>query len=357
MYVVQRPRYLCTMKSIDRRFLTAAGVTLVFLYLVILAGSVVRATGSGMGCPDWPRCFGYYIPPTDPAQLDFHPAQEYTKGMMIIQNDTLWRAKEKFTSGATFTYEHWEKYPVHNYAKFVVAQTWTEYINRLMGALSGLASLVLLFYAIRRRKTDGISLLLVLVHLVVIGFVAWLGKVVVDSNLKPVTITLHMLCALIMVFIMIIIRYRARNLAGIFERSAVGKRLHLLVVFALLFTLAQIILGTQVRQQIDELTKSSADGSRETWIAQLTSQYTVHFSMAMILLGVNVYLWFALRRKNLTAAAKTVLNANILIVLGTYVAGVVMHNFGVPAFVQPVHLFLAMVLAGVQFALLLRVKT
>lgn len=340
----------------DSKFIHWAGITLAFLYLVILAGSVVRATGSGMGCPDWPRCFGYYIPPTDPAQLDFHPSQEYKKGMMIIANDTLWRATESFTSGTTFDRAHWEKYPVHNYAKFVVAQTWTEYINRLCGALSGLASLILLYYAFRRRKTDPLSLLLVIVHLIVIGFVAWLGKVVVDSNLKPVTITLHMLCALIMVFIMVYIRYRARNLGGVFERVTVSRGMRLLVMFLLVFTLAQIILGTQVRQQVDEMIRSSGDGPRETWIAMLSSQYTVHLSMALVLAALNIFVWFRLRKQIHVPQAKTLLNANLLIVLGTYGAGVIMHRFGIPAFVQPVHLLLAMVLAGVQYALILRTR-
>lgn len=344
------------MNPLDRRFITAAGVTLVFLYLVILAGSVVRATGSGMGCPDWPRCFGYYIPPTDPMQLDFHPSQEYTKGMMIIQNDTLWRAKEKFTSGTTFAYDHWEKYPVHNYAKFVVAQTWTEYINRLLGALSGLASMILLFFAIKRWTSDKISLGLVLVHLFTIGFVAWLGKVVVDTNLKPVTITLHMLLALVMVFLMIIIRYRVRNLAGDFEKNAVGQGLRTMVIAALILTLGQIVLGTQVRQEIDHIYKSMDGGSRETWIEQLSSRYMLHFSMAMAMLVLNVILWFVMRKLITIPRIKTLLNAGVLIILATYGAGVVMHNLGIPAFVQPVHLFLAMVLAGVQFALLLRLK-
>lgn len=63
----------------DLKFLKVASVTLVLLYLVIIAGSIVRATGSGMGCPDWPKCFGYYIPPTNPAQIEFQESHEYKK--------------------------------------------------------------------------------------------------------------------------------------------------------------------------------------------------------------------------------------------------------------------------------------
>ena len=76
-----------------------------FVFLVILAGGIVRMTQSGMGCPDWPTCFGMWIPPTDASQL---PADF-----------------EKYLSQQDIDHS------------FNVYHTWIEYINRLLGAVLG----------------------------------------------------------------------------------------------------------------------------------------------------------------------------------------------------------------------------
>ena len=116
-------------------------------FLVVLAGSVVRMTGSGMGCPDWPKCFGLMIPPTEASEVTWQEGETYDRGRMLLKRDTLWVAQSDLHSTdfeAERVTRQWVAYDKHDYAVFNPLHTWVEFINRLLGALTGIPALLLL---------------------------------------------------------------------------------------------------------------------------------------------------------------------------------------------------------------------
>ena len=177
-------------------------ISIIIVYLVILAGGIVRMTGSGMGCPDWPKCFGYIIPPIERTQLDWKSNHQYNKDQIIILDEKLFYAIDNFRSKEELNISNWNRYTKHDYSKFNVYHTWIEYINRLIGAIAGLSVLVLFLYSLKFFKSKKSVALLSFLSLIAILFQAWLGKIVVDSNLTASTITVHMLMAILLLFIL-----------------------------------------------------------------------------------------------------------------------------------------------------------
>ena len=317
--------------------------SILLVYLVIATGGVVRMTGSGMGCPDWPKCFGYYIPPTKIAELTWVSQKTFKKGQMIIYKDELKISKNNFTSGLDFDHKNWEDYTKHDYSKFNPLHTWVEFINRLIGVVCGISVLILGFYSIQFYKNKPIITLLSLLTIIAVGFQAWLGKIVVDSNLSPYSITIHMLMALLIISILIFIHFQNGNYK---KNSVKNVALQNIVLLSLIFTIIQIVIGTQVREFIDEQIIMIGETKKNLWLLVLPSIFLTHRSFSLLILTVNFFVIYLSRKINLNSK---IIFWIIGIIAIEIILGVAMYYLHFPFSSQPLHLLLAAILFGVQF--------
>ncbi|MEQ1485427.1 COX15/CtaA family protein [Methyloglobulus sp.] len=309
-----------------RSFRRLAIVTIVAVYFLILVGGIVRASGAGMGCPDWPTCFGQWIPPTEEAQLpaDYH---------------------ERYAIG----YENTQFNPV---------KTWTEYLNRLSGATIG----VLIFLTAWRSRTylkgDKAVFYLSLTVFGLVGFQGWLGSTVVASNLKPAIITLHMLLALFIVALLIYILARSQKMyLGYLDASKLPNKFNGLLVAAMLMTLLQVIMGTQVREAVDMIANEHAYIDRQYWRDDFPIIFYVHRSFSSIILFTNAWLvWKIFQAFDKTALIFKVGSLLIGLVSIAIIAGISLDRLGVPPVAQPIHLLMANLIFGVQFFLYIYLK-
>ena len=276
-------------------------------YFLILVGGLVRASGAGLGCPDWPRCFGSWIPPASAAGLP----------------------------------------PQFDVSQFNPTLMWTEYLNRLLGVTVGFLILATTISAWRHHRHEPRIVWTTTMALLLTGFQGWLGGRVVAHELAAWIVTVHMIVALVIVQMLLYVTVesstpatRARHATGWFWIAAL-----------IVLTLVQIGFGTQVRGAVD--TALDAGVARELALGTVGRLDYLHRDLAFAVLGgaaaLTVWLLYVRAPQRVMRWSFVVLSLAVLQVL---VGAVLAYGSLLPA-AQVGHLTTASLLLGAETVMLL----
>lgn len=185
-----------------RLYRTLSWLLPVLAFIVIVKGAYVRLTDAGLGCPDWPGCYGQLLVPASPAQAD--PA-------------------------------HLEARPLE------AGKAWREMIHRYLASGLGFGILLLAALAWRNRKDPAQPVLVPLLLVPLVMFQGMLGMWTVTLLLKPLVVTAHLLGGF-SVLALLTWNLLATRAAGA-ARLAPGTAIRHAGVLALVALAGQVFLG------------------------------------------------------------------------------------------------------------------
>jgi cytochrome c oxidase assembly protein subunit 15 len=298
-----------------------------------------------MGCPDWPKCFGEWIPPTTDEGLP----ENYKE----IYSEKREKKVEKFCSFLESVGMSRTAVKLRNTPDLLIEQdfngkkTWTEYLNRLVGFLAGnalLIAFVWMLFRYRKRKL----LLLAGINLVFMAVQAWFGSIVVATNLVPWTITVHMFLALLIVALQLYIIYLISPKQQ--RLIEVPRSTHILTWIVFLITFYQMFLGTQVRELIDQLIKDGV--SQDLWIEKIGLPFYIHRSFSWLVLVMLGYMAY-MNEKSTKENAIRWLSGILIIEL---ISGVMLAHLDMPGLVRTAHLLFACSMFGILTMMIYRTR-
>jgi cytochrome c oxidase assembly protein subunit 15 len=311
-----------------------AAAALVSVLVLIFVGAIVRVTGAGMGCPDWPTCWGLLIPPTSLEEVDFdkldiekfqRKAEHMGRDPDTITRETL---REEFNS----------------------RHVWTEFINRLFSlpvGLFSLATFIVSFLLLRDRPhvfwLSFAALLLVLAN-------AWMGARVVYSGISPGVLTTHLALAMALICVLTFCTWSGTKHPLKLRMDSRAPLVRILVFGLLLLVIAEGIMGSQIREMTDEMAKSHLDTPRESWIGELEGSvtYLLHRSFSWVILFVTVFAFIVAKKSQPGGIAPS--QAGVLvIVISQMVLGVIMAQIHIYSWIQVLHVGLAAILLSLVF--------
>ncbi len=321
------------------------------MYLLILAGGIVRSTGSGMGCPDWPKCFGNWVPPTSETQLPVNYQETFAQ-VRVVKNFRLAGYLDFFGFTGLAEELRSESIAVPE-ASFNLGKTWTEYVNRLLGVAVGILISIMAVASVAFRKIQPAIFYGSIAAFLLVVFQGWTGSIVVSTNLLPGMITFHMLLAALLICLLIYLFHRGTvdKFQGKSKTSI--RPIRIVLMFSLILLLIQIIIGTQVREAIDIVALQLGQIGRDQWIENSGTIFYLHRSFSLVILLVSGYLYVLLKRTGVPAL-QILSNILLAFIITEVLLGIFMAYFGIPAWIQPLHLLSALLILGLQYWLLLK---
>ena len=312
------------------RFQKLATSALASVLVLMFVGAVVRVTGAGMGCPDWPTCWGCLIPPTKVEDVNF---------AKLDIEDFRRDAKKHGRDPNEITIEKLR-------AEFNPRHVWTEFLNRMTSMPVGLLTLATFIAAFWQKERRPLVFWTAFASLIVVLINAWMGAKLVYSGLASGMITTHLALAMMLLGMLTFCVWRGTETPW---RVAMDPtrlaRLRLGVTVLLLLVVVEGILGARVREMTDVLAKVHANEARETWARELEGswKYLFHRSFSWVVLGLAVWTWLMSKRHRVGGVGR-VEKVVFGIVLAQMVLGIVMAQVHIYSWVQVLHVGLAAIL-------------
>ena len=292
-------------------------LSIVLLIVLIFAGAIVRVTGSGLGCPDWPTCWGELIPPTSIEQVD----EAYLEKKL-----------PKFKKSARRFGRDPDEITVERLIEeYDPVQTWIEFTNRLLALPVLLANFLLMIACLRSRIFPKLGI--IALGLVIIS--ALTGIVVVASGLRSGVVTIHMALAFLQLFVLTYI-YWGGVRPGILRTHIAGPS-RSQVMILLTCVMLEWAMGSQIREVTDKLMMEQGIASRGTWIDEISKSliYLIHRSFSWSILIAA--LWLGYKSKWKGGVPRLILG----LVFALMVMGLILSSSGIHAVVQVLHVGVA----------------
>ena len=300
-------------------FRRLALIATIATYFLIFIGGLVRVSGAGLGCPDWPECFGRWIPPTDISQLP----------------------------------------PEMDPAEFNFVLAWIEYFNRIIGMIVGLLIAAVGVSAIVKMRQHKHILISSILASLMVAYQGWQGSQVVASELEPLIVSIHMGLAFLIVSLLTYITYSAHKLiVPVNPETSYPPGIRLWSGILWITVVIQVIFGTQVRSAVESAAIKFPLYSPASLLDEAGAYGYVHSLLGIV---VAIACWRIAsnvlgKSKNIPALARNTAWAIMGLIFMQTIFGIALYTAGLPAVIDVLHLWLAALITGLTFLIFTIVK-